>query len=412
MRISNLANFKHQVQLMMEKNRNINQLFEQVSTGKKINKVSDDPVTANKISSLNIFMEQLVVYEKNITTADNRLTLTETTVRSMVDASADATALISQAQTTILGNSDRANLAAELESLLDQMVGLANTKDASGEFIFSGLLTNVQPYVDNGGISYQGDQGQRAIALSSHTSVIYADSGFDVFENVRAGNGTFVADTSPSVNTGTGVIDPGRLIDKAAYVPDTYTITFVTNGLGQLAYNVVGASTGQIIPALPQDPVVDAPAYVDGQVIQFNGMETSITGQPNVGDDFQVRPSPLQNIFTTLENVVDLLKTPINTALDQAEYNNTIRQNAASFKQAQVHLNNFLAEIGSRLQTVEGERNLNQSFTDQSQITTASLQEVFYPEAVSLLEQEIFALQISQQSFQKVQDLTLFNFLR
>ncbi len=81
------------------------------------------------------------------------------------------------------------------------------------------------------------------------------------------------------------------MTDKSAYVADNYTLTFVTNGAGKLAYQIVGASSGQVIPAPPATIPTDAPEYVIGEDISFNGLSINIKGTPQVGDTFQIAPS-------------------------------------------------------------------------------------------------------------------------
>ena len=71
----------------------------------------------------------------------------------------------------------------------------------------------------------------------------------------------------------------------------------MSNSASELAYTVVGATTGQIIPALPGAVPADAPAYVDGSTISFSGVEIAINGTPQVGDDFQVVPSGGETLF-------------------------------------------------------------------------------------------------------------------
>ncbi len=92
----------------------------------------------------------------------------------------------------------------------------------------------------------------------------------------------------------------------------------MSNSASELAYTVVGATTGQIIPALPGAVPADAPAYVDGSTISFSGVEIAINGTPQVGDDFQVVPSGGETLFSTVQNIITALSSPDSTLKQQA----------------------------------------------------------------------------------------------
>ena len=69
------------------------------------------------------------------------------------------------------------------------------------------------------------------------------------------------------------------------------------------------------------------------------------------------------------------------------------------------------ASIGARLNSIDGQRNTNDSFSLLLQENRSTLEDLDYAEAVSQFEQQLLALQASQQSFVKIQGLSLFNYL-
>lgn len=69
------------------------------------------------------------------------------------------------------------------------------------------------------------------------------------------------------------------------------------------------------------------------------------------------------------------------------------------------------ASIGARLNSIDGQRNANDSFSLLLQENRSTLEDLDYAEAVSQFEQQLLALQASQQSFVKIQGLSLFNYL-
>lgn len=72
---------------------------------------------------------------------------------------------------------------------------------------------------------------------------------------------------------------------------------------------------------------------------------------------------------------------------------------------------NTRALIGSRMNTIESQRNANENFTLALQTNRSNLEDLDYAEAITRFEQQLLALQASQQSFVKIEGLSLFNYL-
>ena len=73
---------------------------------------------------------------------------------------------------------------------------------------------------------------------------------------------------------------------------------------------------------------------------------------------------------------------------------------------------NTRARIGARMTAIEDQKNANESFDLAAAEVRSSLEDLDYAEAISRFNQQLTALQASQQSFLKIQDMSLFNFLR
>ena len=67
--------------------------------------------------------------------------------------------------------------------------------------------------------------------------------------------------------------------------------------------------------------------------------------------------------------------------------------------------------VGARMNAIESQRNANDSFSLVLQENRSTLEDLDYAEAVSRFEQQMLALQASQQSYIKIQGLSLFNYL-
>lgn len=70
------------------------------------------------------------------------------------------------------------------------------------------------------------------------------------------------------------------------------------------------------------------------------------------------------------------------------------------------------ASVGARMNAIEEQKTANESFGLAVEQVRSNLEDLDYAEAISRFNQQLAALQASQQSFLKIQDLNLFNFLR
>lgn len=403
MRVSTNSFYKGQLDSMLAHQKKINEMQQKISSGKNLTRASEDPVSASKANGIKHYISTLESYQKNIDAADTHLNIVETTTNGIINSLQRASELTTQGINGTLQDSDRNNVALELEAVLDNLVRLANTKNHAGEYLFSGFNGNIKPYVQNEGVfAYQGDQGQRIIGISDDQTVEVTSSGFHLFEDVRTGNGTFTTQAA-ATNTGTGQISPGSVGDQSAYVADNYTINFVTNGAGDLAYEVTGATSGQVFPA--------SQTYVSGESIVFNGMEIQMTGTPAAGDQFTVEPSQRQNLFTSLQQVIDALKTNTNSEADIVAVRNNVMAATESVDRGFENVVSFLAEIGMRSNLVEQERNLNESLVLDLTVSASSIEDIDYTQAVTEFNNEVNALQYAQQTYLRVQNLSIFNFL-
>ncbi len=371
----------------------------QVATGRRILTPADDPVASATLLDLKQTRELTARFQLNADAARARLALEESTLGAVSDALVRVRELAVQGNNDTLSDTDRRSLAQEVRQIVDQLLGLANTRDNNGDYLFAGHQGNVRPFAANssGGFDYYGDDGTRMIAIGPGREVQDADSGTAVFRAIRNGNGTF-ATADGAGNTGTGIIDAGTA--TPAFVPDTYTITF-TQALptDPITYQVDGAASGNVIPA--------GTPYVEGAEISFNGVVVSITGTPADGDTFTVSPAANQDLFTTVQNLAVALEDTDATAR-----HNAINRVLADLDQAEENITNVRTSVGARLNAIDAQVRNNEDQILALDETLSLIGDLDYAEAVSRLNLQLTGLQAAQQAFIRVQNLSLFNFLR
>jgi flagellar hook-associated protein 3 FlgL len=184
MRISTSWSQQMAVNSMFDQQSKLQQTQMQLSTGKKILAPSDDPAAAARIIDLNQSIKQTEQYQSNIDTARQRLDLQDGVLKSAVDVLARIKELGVQGLNDTNSPTDRAAIATEMTSLNEHLVGLANTKNSNGEYLFSGFKSTTQPFSKNtvtGGYTYAGDSNQRSIQISESRQIADGDPGINVF---------------------------------------------------------------------------------------------------------------------------------------------------------------------------------------------------------------------------------------
>ncbi len=373
---------------------------EQISSGKQLLRPSDDAAGAARLVELQQALETTRQYTANADMASNRLTEAEGALGGVSEALQRVRELALAGRNTHLTNADRHIIAEELSHLRDQAIGLANSRDGNNEYLFAGFQTASQPFsLDPAGqIAYQGDQGQRLLQLSSGRRIADSENGYDTFMAVRNGNGTFTAAADPA-NTGTGVIDAGRVADAGAYQLHQYRIVFTSSS----TYDIVNDTSGTT--------VAPGQTYVEGADISFNGVKLSINGAPAAGDEFEVNPSTRQAIFTTVDNLIALLRSDPSNPREHAEFANGFNQGFSGLDQALEHVLQVRTAIGTRLSAVDNQREINEGVTLELQSLRSRIEDADMVGAITALNQELTALEAAQRAYVRTQNLSLFDLI-
>ena len=411
MRVSTNELFRLATLGVLEQQSTLSQTQQQLSSGKRILTPSDDPTGATQMLELRSAITTTEQYERNSDLVRARLSLEEGTLQSVVENMQRVRELLVQANNDSQTSDTRKMIAAEVRQSLGAMLTLANTRDANGEYIFAGFKSQAAPFALDGagGSTYAGDDGQRLLQISPVRQVAISDSGTAVFRDILNGNGYFRTSDDPAVNTGTGVIDAGSVTDFGLYVPDNYSISFTQVGT-TLTYEVRDGG-GAIVNDTTGTPLTNIP-YVEGADLRIPGMQVSLQGNPANGDQFYIDPSQRQDIFTTYQNIITALETPSANSAGLADFHNAMNRALVDIDQSLENVLDVRATIGARLNAVDAQTDINEGLLLSLRQTLSGVEDLDYAEAISRFQQQLATLQAAQQSFVKIQGLSLFNFIR
>ena len=402
MRISTSSLYNANITNLNNLQVQIAQTTQQISTGQRILDPSMDPVGVARATELTLSDSTNTQYGANNTAATNSLSLSDGILQNV-------TALLQSAHDTAVSGSstmtdaNRKALATDMQGLLQDLLGLANSTDGNGNYLYSGAQGGVQPFVNTpGGVVYQGDDVQRKMQVAPSRLLSSSDSGADIFMRIRNGNGTFQA-APAAANTGNGIISQGVVTNSSLYNGDSFQVTF---GAGGTTYSVTDVTSGAtVIPA--------GTAYASGQAISFNGIQFNIQGAPAAGDTFNVTPSSNQSVFDTLNKLITTLSVPLAGASASVIAANSQAMSDVTNALSQ-DLNSVLgvrATIGSRLNELTALQTTGDQLGLQFKKTLSSIQDTDYNKAITDLTQQKLVLQAAQQSFAQVSKLSLFNYI-
>lgn len=511
---------------------------EQIASGKRVLSPADDPVAATQILRLNEELARMDQYKKNMDVAENNLNLEEVAIDGVVNLLHRMKELtVNAGNTGVLTASDYQSLAAEVDSRIDELLGLHNTRNSSGQYIFAGYQGETQPFVDDGGgnYRYRGDEGQLRLQASSSVSVPVSDSGKRVFMDIPSGHNTFVTAASPSnqadpparisvgqvvdqqafddfypsdmvvrFNNDNDLVPPGRnfsvleretgrvLLANQPYVnggdievagirfnisgspvagepstpaslpftfggavdfslaPSEVTLTVAgqreTLVLDQPVNNAadLAAALAASVDTVPGSGAADNAGKLAALGIQVNATGFTVPGGWNLrvhdgdaatdtvmgfattaggtsstngqvgeaGDSFTVNSTGKEGLLNTLSRLSQAMHNVEDTPESKAELGEVVARTLTNLDNALTNIVSVQGEVGARLNTLESARDLNADSKLYTQKVLTQLEGLDVAEAATRLEMESFILSAAQQSFIKVSNLTLFNFLR
>lgn len=375
---------------------------QQLATNRRMLTPADDPIASAHALEVSQAQSVNTQFATNRQNARSTLSLEDAALAGVTSLLQDAQALTITAGNGAYSASDRATIANELSGRLEDLMGLANSTDGTGGYLFGGFRSASPPFVrSDTGTTYVGDQGQRQVQIGSARQIAMSDAGSAVFESNLTGNGTFVTAADPN-NAGSAVVSSGAVTDAAQLTRDTYKLTFSVSA-GVTTFTITDPLNVTLPPA--------ARPYVSGQPIAFNGMSFEVAGAPLDGDSVTAGPSNKQSVFETIDKLIATLRAPATDAngkikLDAglAEANNNLRRALDSVLTAH-------ASVGTRMKELDYLDSTGEDLNIQYAATLSNLQDLDMVKAISLFTQQQFSLEAAQKSFKSLTGLSLFNYI-
>lgn len=404
---------------------------EQLSSGKRVLKASDDTVAATLSERTLSRMARTEADLRGLEASRRSLAQAESTLGDVSALYSRVKELVVQAGDGALNGSDKASIASELRGIREQLLGFANQKDTAGSPLFGGLgpvNSAIEPFVeqvftplnttygpDGRSVSWDALRGQVA---ATETTLPSAIDGYSVFKGVKPTQPAAVVSQSVGsfqpVSVSVVTPNPDVFDQSPDALPNTqgaYSIQYTAGAPGTWQVTQINR-TNTPLPGAAPAPFAVVPVQVGDDVqLSFDGMAVNITADAAAlaaNATFTVTPAVDRDIWETLDRAIG--------ALEQRETGFDLAQElAVVHQQLGIREDQLLASRGRLGDWLNRADNMELLFEDRSvayQKENSELTDVDMIKAVTDFEMNQTAYQAALQSYAQVQKMSMFDYLR
>ncbi len=390
---------------------NLSNLQENLTSGKRVVRASDDPVSAAQAERALNRLARIQTEQRALETQRNAIAQGESSLGDAVDLIQQFRELVVSAGDAAMTPNDRATVANQLQGLREQLLEVANRKDTNGIPLLSALGSALAPFLgpQNGSpdYSFEGLPGQTASTGVTVPGALDGDSAF-MFDPNR--DGVYTA--------GVSAIPVGRQLTTTAITPanlalvtgDNYSIAFsavgpgATPGTSTATYTITNTTTGAVsAPVVVPDYPSDKPVTIS--VAGIPGLTFDIKGNPANGDTVTLQPSA--SMFSTLDSAINGIRSASNNnaaiqAVGQALGNIDIGLE-------RVHnMRSYAGELLNRADRITGDQEKRSIQLEGDRSRAEDLDMI---KGISDFQNQQVGYEAALKSYAQVQKLSLFNFI-
>ena len=399
MRFSSNQMFSQVSESMLKQEAEFSRLVEQMSTGRRILSAGDDPLAASQSVNVAGALSQANAFKNNRASADQALNAQEGALASATTTMQSVLERLVNAGNGTLSDTDRKSLATDLKGMRDTLIGLANSTDGNGRYIFSGYDSETPAYDQNGSYLVTADRNRAPTVQVSQSRVIAAGVvGSDVFSRANPGSNSYVVGAADT-NAGTARVGP--LVNDTTVAAVSRTVTF--GGFpGALTYSFVNNAGAAITRP-----------YVEGEALDLDdGMSLPLSGTPAAGDSFQVmhiQDDGVVDMFGSLDKLIAGLETAtVDDPQAAAAWANIKAEHTKVLQNGYDNILTIRSNLGSKMQEIDALNGVGTSDTLAYSKQLSGLEDVNIVTAMSEATQRQTALQAAGMAFKMIQGLNLF----
>lgn len=445
MRISTSMQYQSHLNYLQTANTKLDNASTQYNTGLKFQTAGEDP---GGMAATIKYQSDIVAYERygdNAKVVSDALDQEETALGQIWDVMSSIQTRLIQAINGTLDDGSRQALAEDIKQSRDQLYSLMNTKNAEGEYIFSGAQSDTPTFTvtSDGKYICNADGSTKNVNVSPTITVQTTDSGLNIFENVMYAydfelfknpdfggfdsydpvNGMFNFEGQITVSDydqfnaffksedGFNYGEAGEASSANNPYANQFTITFTSSDTFELRH--YSNPHGQPIKVLASGEIKDGKIEVNGMTFTLpDGFEPKKDGFIS----FSLEQPQQGNILNKLTEIVNKLSMPQDEWDDAGQSMSSLTHDLAEMQQnielAKKQVDSYRGMVGARGANIDAIIQSDESLTDIKREAKANVSEMDAFEAVSNLLVAQNALQVAQQSYNLVHSTTLFDYMR
>ena len=424
MRLATANTFDNTVQTITTRQSDLARQQEKVASGQRVLRASADPISAARAERALSRITYLQSEQRALNVQRDALAIAESTLGdagSLVQRFRELAVSVSNASNTA---ADRTTIANEMQSIRDQVLSLANTKDSNGIYLFSGLESSkvqgvttpaftVTGATPNQQYQFNGSPGQND---PTQSAVPYTMDGDATFMQVAKGNGVFDV-TIGATNQGQLSADVGQI----TLTPSTGTMA----SSYKVNFTVTGNTTTYSVDTVPAAVPLATGPYVSGQPISFAdavavpnvAISLSVQGVPVTGDSLNITPytavtganPPNGSMFEMMDKVINGVK---NASSSSPGLSLAVAQGLTRIDNGLEKLMAARGQAGLWLNRADIVTANNGTLSDQLEIDRSNAQDLDMVRGISEQQKMQTGYQAALQSYAQIQKLSLFDYIR
>jgi flagellar hook-associated protein 3 FlgL len=414
-RLSTANTYDNALRNLGSRQTSLANLQENLTSGKRVNRASDDPTAAAQAERSRTRIERIKADQRALEAQRNSISQAESTLGDVTDALQGIRELVVSAGNAVFTGAERLSVAEQISGLRDQIFALANRTDTNGLPLFSALGSALEPFVGPQAApqdyTFKGLPGQTASSEVAISPALNGDAAF-MHQPVRDGVYNVSVSTIPvdrQLTTDNIAVSNTALVSGSSYqIKFTAVGPGATPGTTTATYDILemppGADpafpiTGIVVPDYPSNkPVTIA-------VTGMPGLNLNITGTPAVDDTVTVEPK--NSIFSVLDDAVRNISSATNNnaatqAVGQALHNIDIGMGRIAAARSQA---GDLLNRADRISANQESRSI------QLESNRTNAEDLDMIKGISDFQNQQTGYQAALQSYAQVQKLSLFNFI-
>jgi flagellar hook-associated protein 3 FlgL len=407
MRISTNQIYTQNLRSISANQSALSETQDQLSTGKKLTKPSDDPVGAAKLIRITEELDKITQYNRNTNLLKSSLEQQETVLSSIKDSANRARVLSVQAGNGIMTQDDKNAIASEMKQIRNEIFDLMNSQNSGGEYIFAGYQSQTQAFSYNyanpgNKFSFNGDTGTNIIRVSDSVTLKTSSSGQDIFQNVYARK-NFSIDSTSMNNVAQLEVKDHTAFER--FHQSMYDPGNIANN--QLQFTMINASELQVTQ-LGTGDILDVVSFASGDKFQYQGMEIEMDASVGQSTIIALDPPQKKNIAETLNDFIEALESDTISA---GEFSKRLSDTIVGIDNAMDKISIESSSIGGRLNIADSIYASNLDMELANKKAQATIEDLDYAEATTRFAKQETALEAALATFPKVSSLSLFQYI-